>query len=194
MGGQRVIRKPDDRVVSDAEVWPVGTGRPSWPASPAVAQPFCYRTSIRPQSEREPSCPPCNPPQTSSDPFRDDPYDGPVAQVNLLKFRVEAEYGPDEPEHGVDEPGSVAYRRYVEAFQAAAAEVGGSCLLYGDAERYFIGRGDWDAVLIMHFPSRAAFIQTLNHPDYHEMHRHRAAGLLCQDLLTTRPTVTALDD
>ncbi len=43
------------------------------------------------------------------------------------------------------------------------------------------------SVLIMHFPSRAAFIQTLNHSDYHAMHRHRDAGLLCQELITTRP-------
>lgn len=119
--------------------------------------------------------------------FRDDPHDGPIAQVNMLKFRVRAEYGPDEPDHSDDEPGSVAYRRYVEAFRAAAGEVGGSCLLYGETERYFIGQGDWDAVLIMHFPNRAAFIETLNHADYQEMHRHRTAGLLCQELLTTRP-------
>ena len=30
--------------------------------------------------------------------FRDDPYEGPIAQVNLLKFRVKSEYGPDDPE------------------------------------------------------------------------------------------------
>ncbi len=121
--------------------------------------------------------------------FRDDPHEGPIAQVNLLKFRVKAEYGPDDPEHGADEPGSVAYGRYVDAFRVAAADVGGQCLLYAEGERYFIGQGDWDAVLVMHFPSRAAFIATLNHPAYDDMHRHRTAGLLCQDLLTTRPVV-----
>ena len=122
--------------------------------------------------------------------FRDDPYDGPIAQVNLLKFRVKASYGADEPEHGTDEAGAVAYQRYVDAFADAAAEVGGSCLLYGATERYFIGEGDWDAVLIMHFPNRAAFIATLNHGNYADMHRHRNAGLLCQDLVTTRPQAT----
>ena len=80
--------------------------------------------------------------------FRDDPHDGPIAQVNLLKFRVKAACGADEPEHGVDEPGAVAYQRYVDAFRAAAEEVGGYCLLYGEGERYFIGQGDWDAVLV----------------------------------------------
>ena len=114
-------------------------------------------------------------------------YEGPIAQVNLLKFRVTAEYAADHELHGDDEPGAAAYQRYVDAFQVAADEVGGRCLLYGRTERYFIGQGDWDAVLVMHFPSRAAFIQTLNHPDYHAMHQHRDAGLLCQELITTRP-------
>ena len=119
--------------------------------------------------------------------FRDDPYDGPIAQVNLLKFRVKAEYQADDPEAGLDEPGAVAYRRYADAFAEIAAEVGGSQLLYSPVERYFIGNGDWDAVMVMHFPSRVAFIQTLNHESYAEIHRHRSAGLLCQDLATTRP-------
>ena len=124
--------------------------------------------------------------------FRDDPYDGPIARVNLLKFRVKSEYGAGEPEHGVDEPGAVAYRRYVDAFQVAASEVGATCLLHGETERYFIGQGDWDAVLVMHFPNRAAFIQTFNHPDYAEMHRRRDSGLLCQELLTTRRPVAPI--
>ena len=120
--------------------------------------------------------------------FRDDPHDGPITQVNLLKFRAKSEYASDHDLHGTDEPGSAAYQRYVDAFGVAAAEVGGKRLLYGTTERYFIGQGDWDAVLVMHFPNRAAFIETLNHTDYHAMHQHRNAGLLCQDLVTTRPT------
>ncbi|MEZ5984801.1 MAG: DUF1330 domain-containing protein [Hyphomonas sp.] len=119
--------------------------------------------------------------------FRDDPFDGPIAQVNILKFRVKAEYQPEDPEHGTDEPGSVAYQRYADSFGVAVAEVGGKCLLMGAVERYFIGNGDWDAVMVMFFPNRQAFIATLNHPDYKAMSRHREAGLLCQELLTTRP-------
>ncbi|MEM7006152.1 MAG: DUF1330 domain-containing protein [Pseudomonadota bacterium] len=121
--------------------------------------------------------------------FRDDPYDGPIAQVNILKFRVKAEYQPDDPEYGNDESGGAAYQRYADAFGAAAAEVGGRCLLMGQTERYFIGSGDWDAVMVMHFPNRQAFIATLNHATYQDMHRHRDAGLLCQELITTRPSV-----
>jgi uncharacterized protein (DUF1330 family) len=123
--------------------------------------------------------------------FRDDPYDGPIAQVNLLKFRVKAEYTDGEPERAVDESGEAAYQRYVDAFRLAAGEVGGSCLLFGKVERYFIGNGDWDSVLVMQFPSRSAFIATLNHDSYRDMHRHRSAGLLCQELITTRVLATA---
>ena len=119
--------------------------------------------------------------------FRDDPHDGPIAQVNLVKFRVKAEYKKDDPEYGQDESGEIAYQRYGDAFAKAAEEVGGHCLLMGKVERYFIGGGDWDGVFVMYFPSRQAFIATLNHRDYQEMHRHRDAGLLCQELLTTRP-------
>lgn len=119
--------------------------------------------------------------------FRDDPHDGPIAQVNLLKFRVKAAYGTGDPEHGTQDSGAVAYQRYAEAFGVAAAEHGGVCLLMGATERYFIGQGDWDAVMVMQFPNRQAFIATLNHATYKQMHRHRDAGLLAQDLITTRP-------
>lgn len=119
--------------------------------------------------------------------FRDDDYDGPIAQVNLLKFRVRAAYAPDDPEHGEEMSGAQAYQRYADGFQTAAADNGGTCLLMGAVERYFIGNGDWDAVMVMHFPSRSAFIGALNHEIYQDIARHREAGLLAQDLLTTRP-------
>ena len=119
--------------------------------------------------------------------FRDDDYEGPIAQVNLLKFRPVADYGDDPPaDHEPGETGAIAYQRYAEAFGVAAADVGGHALVLGTVERYFIGQGDWDAVMVMHFPNRAAFIATINHSTYAEMHRHRDAGLLCQDLLTVR--------
>jgi uncharacterized protein (DUF1330 family) len=126
--------------------------------------------------------------------FRDDPYDGPIAQVNLLKFRTKSEYPEDAPEHGLDEPGAAAYHRYTEAFIAAAADAGVECLLMGDVERYFIGNGDWDEVVVMHFPSRTAFMAMLNRPEFRDMHRHREAGLLCQEVLTTRVRTPSTED
>ena len=119
--------------------------------------------------------------------FRDDPHKGPISQVNLLKFRVKAEYRNEDPEYGEEGSGGTAYLRYSEAFTEAAAEVGGTTTLLATTERYFIGGGNWDAVLVNTFPSRQAFIATLNHPDYKSMSLHRDAGLLCQELIVTRP-------
>ncbi len=119
--------------------------------------------------------------------FRDDSHKGSVCQVNLLKFRVKAQYAADDPEYGEECSGQTAYIRYSEAFTRAASEVGGTTSLLASTERYFIGVGDWDGVLVNTFPSRQAFIATLNHPEYQSMSRHRKAGLLCQDLIVTRP-------
>ena len=120
--------------------------------------------------------------------FRDDTYDGPVAQVNLLKSRVKAEYHRDDSDLGTDEQGLSAYMRYAEAFGAVAAEVGGLRLLIGEVERSFIGDGDGDAVMVIRFPSRAAFIAALNHETYTDISRHCSAGLLCEEPPTTRPS------
>lgn len=119
--------------------------------------------------------------------FRDDPHDGPISQVNLLKFRVKAAYAESDPEFGEDCSGETAYVRYSEAFAIAAAEFGGTMSLLASTERYFIGGGDWDGILVNSFPNRKAFISTLNHPEYKSMSRHREAGLLCQELIVTRP-------
>ena len=74
-----------------------------------------------------------------------------------------------------------------DGFAKIPAEVKGRPLLMGDVERYFIGDGDWETVMVMWFPSRPAVVETLNHDRYAELHRHRDAGLLWQELLTTRP-------
>lgn len=121
--------------------------------------------------------------------FRDDPYTGTVSQVNLLKFRVSAAYQAGDPEYGEECSGQTAYLRYSDAFTVMALEVGGTTSLLAVTERYFIGGGNWDGVLVNTFPSRQAFIATLNHEDYKAISRHREAGLLCQELLVTRPLI-----
>ncbi|MEO1643321.1 MAG: hypothetical protein AAFR74_08295, partial [Pseudomonadota bacterium] len=46
--------------------------------------------------------------------FRDDAHGGIISQVNLLKFRVKAEYKRGDPEFGEDCDGQTAYVRYSE--------------------------------------------------------------------------------
>jgi uncharacterized protein (DUF1330 family) len=119
--------------------------------------------------------------------FRDHDHDGPVAQVNLLKFRVKAIYQPTDPEYMDGSTGEEAYLRYADAFEQMAKDVDGACVFKGKAERFFIGDGDWDMVWINQFPDRKAFIETLNHNGYKQAARHRDAGLHHQDLIVTHP-------
>lgn len=124
--------------------------------------------------------------------FRDFDHDGPIAQVNLLKFKDKAVYLPEDPEYEDDSTGKEAYLRYADAFEAMAEDVGAKCVFKASAERFFIGTGDWDLVWINQFPNRKAFIATLNHSGYKEAARHREAGLLHQDLIVTYPEITQL--
>ena len=63
--------------------------------------------------------------------FRDDPHEGPVSQVNLLKFRVKAEYMEGDPEFGEDCSGATAYIRYSEAFTYSIRK----CAILGGSSR-----------------------------------------------------------
>jgi uncharacterized protein (DUF1330 family) len=101
---------------------------------------------------------------------------GPIVMVNLLKFS-----GDDGAEH---------YRRYAAEVQPHVASVGGSVLYAGDVSRRVIGEeGDvaWDAVVVVRYPSRAAFLAMISTPEYLEIHRHREAALTSAELLATEP-------
>lgn len=119
--------------------------------------------------------------------FTSDNHKGPVSQVNLLKFHDHAKYQKDDPEFGDTCSGREAYFRYSDAFAKLALELGCKNTLTATTERYFIGEGDWDCVLVNTFPNKEAFLAMIHHPKYTEIARHRTAGLLCQELIVTRP-------
>lgn len=96
---------------------------------------------------------------------------GPVVMLNLLKFRAAAE--------GEQGSGADAYRRYGEGAAKMVEAQGGKILWYGRAEQVLIGEpdDDWDAVALVEYPNRQAFIEMVTAPSYGEVHRHREAGL-----------------
>ncbi len=119
--------------------------------------------------------------------MRGDPHTGPVVMVNLLKFRAKAAYPDDAEEASENLTGEEAYRRYMQGLVALSREVGSEMIYSGPVVRWFIGEGDWDRVLIIRYPNRERFIHMITSPLYKEIHRHREAGLLHQDLIETRP-------
>jgi uncharacterized protein (DUF1330 family) len=66
------------------------------------------------------------------------------------------------------------------AAQRAVKEVGGHVVLMGEAAEPFIGPSDerWDEVLIVRYPSRAAFLKMLSLDYYRDALVHRRNALL----------------
>jgi uncharacterized protein (DUF1330 family) len=92
------------------------------------------------------------------------PDTGPVVMLNLLKFK---------------QGGAESYARYGDAATGMIEQRGGRLLWSGRAEQVLIGdpAADWDVVLLVEYPSRAAFIEMVSSPAYLEAHADREAGL-----------------
>jgi len=92
------------------------------------------------------------------------PDEGAVVMLNLLKFK---------------EGGADTYLRYGDAAIGMVEERGGRVLWSGRAEQTLIGdpAADWDVVVLVEYPSRAAFIEMVSSPEYLQVHADREAGL-----------------
>ncbi|WP_067835884.1 DUF1330 domain-containing protein [Nocardia lijiangensis] len=101
----------------------------------------------------------------------------PVVMINLLKFN--------------ENDGAADYQRYVEAVQPHLDAVDAAVLYAGDASHVVAGSVDkawWDAIVIVRYPSRAAFVTMVTSQDYQEQaHIHRAAALESTHLIATDP-------
>lgn len=98
--------------------------------------------------------------------------DGEVVMVNLLKFKPAAESG--------DGSGADAYGRYGDAVVKMIEDQGGTVTWLGQARHVFIGdpqADDWDAVALVSYPNRQAFLDMVSTPAYSEAHTHREDGL-----------------
>jgi uncharacterized protein (DUF1330 family) len=109
------------------------------------------------------------------------PADVPVVMVNLLRFKERA----DAPDAGVT--GIEAYRRYAEPMRQIVEERGGRFLWLGRVDSLVIGAGEerFDAVALVEYPSRRAFVEIVSDPRVAAIGAHRAAGLEGQWLIAT---------
>lgn len=113
--------------------------------------------------------------------LRDRGPDGPITMVNLLKFRTQAQYAPDSGEPLCS--GREAYARYTHAFSVTVAAVSQAQILFeGPVGQVFIGdagtrEADWDAVLIVRYPSVRHFLAMMADATYRDALKHRYAGL-----------------
>ena len=102
------------------------------------------------------------------------PADAPVVMVNLLKFK---------------QPGGVErYLQYGQEVAPPLERVGASIRYGGAAPSVIIGDGErpwWDAIIVVEYPTPAAFIEMVTTEEYAKVHEHRAAALERGDLIAT---------
>jgi uncharacterized protein (DUF1330 family) len=117
-------------------------------------------------------------------PLAGNPTPGPIAMVNLLKFRDRAQYGDGRAE---EISGREAFLRYVTAMRPIVEAAGGRFLFSGDVEQLVIGEVEelWDAVGVVEYPSRAAFQRIATSPEVQAIGLDREAGLAGQLLILT---------
>ncbi len=90
---------------------------------------------------------------------------GPVVMLNLLKYK------PDG--------GRERYGEYVEAFRDHSGRFGAEVVYVGDCQTVVVAPDahDWDAVLLVRYPSRQAFSDMVRDSDYQQITHLRSEAL-----------------
>lgn len=113
------------------------------------------------------------------------PDQGPVVMVNLVRFR----------ERSLDGNGSGwdAYSRYSKGDMPLLKKVGGTVIWAGNVEGAVLGdlgEGRWDWVVLVHYPSRAAFLEMMTSPEYALINGDRENGVEDHVILAANQTYT----
>jgi uncharacterized protein (DUF1330 family) len=115
---------------------------------------------------------------------RGTPDEKPIVMLNLLRFRERASYRAGGPGGS----GRDAYSRYGKAAIRLVWEVGGQVLWSGKVRAgVIVPEGEaWDEVVLVHYPSRRAFLRMVKSEAYQSIMHHRTAALADSRLLEMR--------
>jgi uncharacterized protein (DUF1330 family) len=107
---------------------------------------------------------------------------GPVVMLNLVQFNAASTDG--------DGSGSDAYLRYSHGFMPLLKRAGGTILWAGRVTGVAIGTDDdaWDYAVLVQYPTRQAFVDTLTSPEYAAINDTRLAGLAKHVILPVTET------
>jgi len=111
----------------------------------------------------------------------DSPLDKPAVKLNLLKFAERASGNGEDGER----TGRDSYARYGERMREMLEQTGARVLFQGRADSVVIGGAadGWDAVILVEYPSRKAFLEMTSTPKYREVSKDRGAGLVDSRLI-----------
>ena len=106
------------------------------------------------------------------------PDQGPVVMVNMLRLRDRA-----------------AYKRYSELTMPLIKARGGTVLWAGDGEAVAFGDAEadrWDYVVLVRYPSRAAFLDMMRSPEYAAANVHRQQAVAKHVILSSTETYSKM--
>ena len=105
--------------------------------------------------------------------------EGPICMVNLLKFKIKAEYDDGRE---TDLTGREAYELYETGVKKLLQGIGGGIGFEGDVERLALGEVEelWDVVALAVWPSRQVMLEVMQSEGMQEIGVHRSAGLAGQ--------------
>ena len=98
---------------------------------------------------------------------------GPVVMLNLLKFKADG--------------GEEAYGKYADGVGKIVASYGGKVIYVGRAAELMVGSEEWDAVVLVQYPTRKALMDMFNSPEYQAIYHYRDEGLERTVLYATDP-------
>ena len=119
---------------------------------------------------------------------RDLPDQGPVVMVNLVRFRERSRNGNGS--------GWDAYARYSKGDMPLLKKVGGTILWAGHVEGVALGdlgEGRWDWVVVVFYPSRAAFLEMMTSPEYAAINVDRENGVEEHVILAANQTYSKFE-
>lgn len=103
------------------------------------------------------------------------PAGGPICVVNLVRLREQASAIEGVPPRS----GMEAFMAYGAGSIPRIHALGGNMVFFGRGTSAFIGDtdGGWDAVVVVTWPDRAAFLSLFMDQQYREAFQHRRAGV-----------------
>lgn len=116
------------------------------------------------------------------------PDQGPVVMVNLVRFRERSRDGNGS--------GWDAYARYSKGDMPLLKKVGGTVLWAGHVEGVAVGDlegGRWDWVVVVLYPSRAAFLEMMTSPEYAVINIDRENGVEDHVILAANQTYSKFE-
>lgn len=119
-------------------------------------------------------------PERGKEFYQDFLQKGKVVMLNMLRFKLRADYkGLEDIQPQREISGEEAYRLYMKHTLPHLAQAGSRILFQGSSKHFLIGpeQEEWDALLLVEHESVLKFMEFARNEDYLKHAGHRTAAL-----------------